>query len=279
MLNLSSGRFVLSGAAIVFSCVASLVAQAPRTERPQPASQNAGANKSDAALATCLIIDNRGEIALAEFAQQRAQSEDVKQFAQRMADEHTQFISKLAPFAGGEVGRPEGANRTREGANRAAPADARPNEAGAAVEDTDRQRRNEDASDRNADRQNADRENNAAADQPRTQRNASQPRNTAGGAVDFLAIKQELGEKCLQTAQRELGKKEGAEFDKCYMTQQVMAHLHMVDTLEVFQNHVSGDLKQVLQEGLQTAQAHLKHAEDLAKQSEAALLTQTERRN
>ena len=51
-------------------------------------------------LAACLIIDNQGQVALAEFAQEQSQNDEVKQFAQQMVQEHTECISKLQQFAG-----------------------------------------------------------------------------------------------------------------------------------------------------------------------------------
>jgi predicted outer membrane protein len=83
--------------------------------------------------------------------------------------------------------------------------------------------------------------------------------------INFIALKRELGEKCLATAKRELEQKKGAEFDQCYMFQQVMMHHHAKDTMEVFKNHASPELRQLIEEGLETVEMHLEHAKKLAK--------------
>ena len=65
-----------------------------------------------------------------------------------------------------------------------------------------------------------------------------------------------------------LEQKPEAEFDKCYIGSQVMAHMAMVDTLEVFSRHASPELKSVLEKGKQTAQMHLDEAKKLEQQLE-----------
>src|SRR5436190_1043639 len=64
-----------------------------------------------------------------------------------------------------------------------------------------------------------------------------------GGALDIVQLKQQLGQKCLESTRKELESKEGAKFDQCYVGMQVGEHMKMVDTLEVFQQYASSDLK------------------------------------
>jgi predicted outer membrane protein len=78
-----------------------------------------------------------------------------------------------------------------------------------------------------------------------------------------MALKRELGEQCVKSATTELGKKQGTEFDQCYMTHQMMMHQHMLDTLTVFSRHASPELQAVLREGQQTTQQHLTHAKEI----------------
>jgi hypothetical protein len=88
--------------------------------------------------------------------------------------------------------------------------------------------------------------------------------------LDFVSVKRELGEQCLQTAIAELEQKSGAEFDKCFVNMQIGAHLHAIDTMLVFQNHVSPELNKVLADGIQTSRGHLQRAKDLAKRLNGA---------
>ncbi len=81
-------------------------AQAPCAAAPRPAAQpyaaqaratqGAGLNQ---AIAGCLLLDNQEEIALAQFAESRAQNEKVKEFAKTMIEQHQQAVAKLAPLA------------------------------------------------------------------------------------------------------------------------------------------------------------------------------------
>jgi predicted outer membrane protein len=201
--------------------------------------------RTDAILANWLLVDNENEVALAQLAQQRAQETEVKQFAQRMIDDHQQFIGKLQRFAGPEGRRDP--NIRREGAARN-------------QEET-----------RDEVEQATPRTAQAPARQPQPAAQQRQPgaaQRGQGGMLNHVALKRELGEQCLQTARRELEQKKGIEFDQCFMFQQAMMHMQAVDTMTVFKKHASPELRQVLEEGIQTAQQHLEHAKDLAKKLE-----------
>src|SRR5688572_11371786 len=70
-------------------------AQAGTTARAQ--SSNAGGQAAqggmiDQHIAVCLLLGNQEEVALGQFAQDRAQHPEVKQFAQMMAQEHQEAI-------------------------------------------------------------------------------------------------------------------------------------------------------------------------------------------
>jgi predicted outer membrane protein len=59
-------------------------------------SSDRGANASvDNYLANCLLIKNRGEIEINQFAENRAQKDDVKKFARQMVEDHSQLGQKL----------------------------------------------------------------------------------------------------------------------------------------------------------------------------------------
>src|SRR5688572_7206241 len=60
-------------------------------------------NDGDRMLAHCLIVENRGEVELAQFVQQKSQNEEVKQFAQRMIDDHTKMLAELEKFGGAKA--------------------------------------------------------------------------------------------------------------------------------------------------------------------------------
>jgi predicted outer membrane protein len=210
----------------------------------QPGRAAQGDAVGDGQFAACLIIDNHKEIALAQFAHEKSQNDQVKAFAEKMSRDHQQFIQQLQETA--TSGGFSNEQLTLRGAQ--SPADARPGQA-------DPQR---------------------PGTAPRTQ-DPQAPRRTArpaelegrgGQGVSFIELKQELTEQCLQSIREELEQKPEAEFDKCYIGSQVMAHMAMVDTLEVFSRHASPELQSVLEKGKQTAQMHLKEAKTLAQQLE-----------
>ena len=176
------------------------------------------------AIAGCLLLGNQEEIALAEFAQSRAQNPRVKEFAQTMIQDHEQAIAKLTRVA------PELAQQAaslREG---------RPGQSGAT---------------------------------PGATSPASIGQTTASGAGQrVFELQKRIAQECLQLTQQELGQKQGAEFDKCYMASQVGAHIGMLAKLRGSQQFASGELKQVIQEAEQTVQKHLDHAKQIAKEVE-----------
>ena len=66
----------------------------------------------------------------------------------------------------------------------------------------------------------------------------------AGGAgFDWNAIHRQIADECLAGAKAEFQKKEGAEFDHCYIGQQIMAHAKLVDELKVLRTYASVELR------------------------------------
>ena len=181
----------------------------------EPGIQMAG--NADSQLATCLIGDNQGEIALGKLAQERAQDKDVKQFAEMMVRDHQQFVQQLERFARGndEPGNVGRENRTLPGAQGAI---------------------------------------TSAGREP-----------MEGRGVNFVAIHEQIGKKCLELFEADLKQKDGAQFDKCYIGQQIGAHMHVLAELEVIRSHVSPELASVLDKGIETTKSHLEHAQKIAK--------------
>ena len=109
-----------------------------QTERPGVATRpSTQAVNLDQQFVQCLIIDNKAEIELAKYAQARAQSKEVKEFADQMISDHGEFVMKLqqiqngsaadsaAPREGAERRRGDEAVPARRPGGQAAPADAK----------------------------------------------------------------------------------------------------------------------------------------------------------
>jgi putative membrane protein len=200
-------------------------------------------------LANCILTKNQSEIELAQLAQQQSQNPEVKQFAQKMIQDHSKFAQQLQQLAGvrAEPGRTPGATTPGEGRQ----FDAQPG-----ASDTTRL------------------PGSPGATQP-INRNANQ--SVAGSAQAHMQnaalqqlaqIERQIAERCQQAIRDELQQKSGAEFDKCYVGAQVGAHMHMLAALEVIGQQVQGPLAQVVQQAQPTVQQHLDHAKQLMQQLE-----------
>jgi predicted outer membrane protein len=205
------------------------IAQRHEADKPVIAGlQQVGANSADSQLAGCLIVDNQGEIVLGKLAQEKSQNNDVKQFAQQMVQDHNQFMQQLERFA-------VAGNQSENMGVGQPPAGAMQQQAAG----------------------NTDRSLTGAMTQP-----------MGGQSLNFVQLKQQIGQKCLQMTERDLDQKEGSQFDKCYIGQQIGAHVEVLATLEVFRNQASPELAAVLGKGIETTKTHLEHAQQLAKSLE-----------
>src|SRR5262245_28151916 len=72
----------------------------PQQQRPGAEAAMRTSTSSDTQIATCLVGDNQMEIAVAEIAKQRAKDREVKQFADKAIQDHSQFVQQLQRFAG-----------------------------------------------------------------------------------------------------------------------------------------------------------------------------------
>jgi len=189
---------------------------------------------TDQQLAAWLLVDNRGEIALAQLAQEKSSNSEVRKFAQHLIDDHSKTVEKLERFAGTH-------QRTRGGDNR---------------ETGNRETGNRETGNRETgNRRQGANEQFAAGGQART-----------AAGLNFTRIKQQLGQQCLASSKRELEQKDDHEFDECFIGMQIAKHMEMIDTLKVFSHYASENLDQVIEEGEQAAEEHLDHAKELIKQ-------------
>jgi putative membrane protein len=206
--------------------------------------------KGDQEIAALKLACNRNEIELAKLAQQKATSPEVKQFAEKMVEEHTAAAEKLEKWAGALAsarggaddrsdapGRPGAAARPGEGADvdvRVAP--GAPGAPGA--------------------RPGADVTIRGGA-----------PGGAAGG-LNWVSVQQEIAAQCLASAKKEFSQKEGEEFDKCFMAMAIGSHQHAVDADHVFMKHASPQFRTEIEEGLQMATNHLNQAKDIMQKLE-----------
>lgn len=211
---------------------------------------------NDHALATCLAVENQVEVAIARFAGEKASSKEVKDFAGMMVRDHQALLQKLQQFAPEaaregylqEVTTPNQARRTTESPRNAVGDKAQP--AGNVVKTT------------------------KGAIQPVAATEQDAPAQ-AGQSIDFLQLHRELAQECLSESKSTLEKKDGKQFDECFIGFQIARHAAMKDKLTVFERHASPELNKVLAEGLETTTSHLKKAEQIMKNLASASETKS----
>lgn len=219
---------------------------------------HAGQKVDDRTLAAILLIGNQKEVAVSRLAAARAQNPEVKQFAQEMAQAHGQFISRLAQVAGAQERATDGAGNPfspqRDPAGRAADANAA---AGGANQTNDANR----VQARDAERENAQ---PGQVGQNGARRGDWQRYDL--GASPIVSFDRELAEQCLQSTEKFLGQQQGTDFDRWFMALQLVEHMGMRDKLLVAQRHATGELKGVVDQGLQTTEQHIRQAEQVMRQ-------------
>jgi predicted outer membrane protein len=254
----------------------------------QPAQNNqrqpwngAGANAGMAAagkadidhyLIKVLVKANKDEIELGKLAQQRSQNADVKQFATQMVQDHTGFLNKLEAFkksgnmgAGTQVGTQQPVQRGTA---------YRGNPEGTPAENGLNQQQSQQIPNPQVGQQQAGGNN----PQPRLSGKRMHREHVAGmagmnehgGAAEFAKIMEEVDRNVQQAAVRDLSSKQGAQFDRCYLTNQMFCHMWVAEALKTFEQNASPQLKPVLQEGVQATEQHLTHLKMLLAKVEGA---------
>ena len=213
-----------------------------RGDEGSPAADNAAQNpvalKSGSALdreiASFILPCNEGEMTLARVAEQQSQNPRVKQFAQQMIKAHTELEGKLRSFAG-RVTAVNSAGDEREVTNRVNNGEKIAREpAGVDVEAG-----------------------------PVSVRTGAVAEPNMSESLNFVAINKQIANRLVASFQRDLEQKHGAEFDKCYIGQQIAAHQHVLDACEVCEQYASPQLRTVLVQGARAAQAHLDEAKQI----------------
>lgn len=197
-------------------------------------------------VATLLAIGNRGEIEIAQVAMQKAQDPKVKQFAQQMIKDHTDYLEKLNHFAGGEVSKAGGQRQNTLGGQ------------------NDRERTTSNLNREASSPQNN--QNQATADQSdRADSRRTQP-GTQGGQVNALNFEREVGDQKVQMTNEMLRQHEGTTFDHAYIGQQIAMHTEMLATLRGLRSMASQELASTIDQGIQKTEQHLEMAKQLMQQ-------------
>ncbi len=215
----------------------------------QNAGHQQGMGQAQNLIANCLVHDNQAEIILGRMAQDKSESGAVKKFAGMMVEDHQAILTKLQKFApnAGDLSQNHGDAR-RSGT-----------EGIQTGQDRDKQ-------DRPNQSQPGPGQNQAGQNQANNQNAGQQiPGQMNDPSMIAVKLQNELAQQCLSDAQAKLMKQDGEKFDKCYIGMQIVAHAAMKSKLTVFARHAQGELKQLIDQGLQTTEKHLDEAESIMK--------------
>jgi predicted outer membrane protein len=228
---------------------------------------------ADQQIAATLYYGCRNEVELSKFALTKLQSNELRDFAERMITEHTEACDKLAKIAGNAVAVDARLGTVPGAASREERIERR---------EERREERRDDALPEAAPPATTPR---PAADPPRSleieaggARVKVQPgarpradieiRGGAAGGLNWVTIHKQMADQCLATAKQEFATKERAEFDRCYLGGQIMGHLKALDEIKVLRNYASPEFRAELDTCSQGCAEHLKEAKALAKKFE-----------
>jgi len=195
---------------------------------------------SDQQIAACIAGAAQNEIEIAKFAEPRLQTEEAREFAQRMVREHTPSFEALKQKAGELATTLRTSPVLDEAAavRRDAAPGAEPRVAPGA--------------------------------EPRVAAAVPAPGAPATGAptagLDWISIHQQIAEQCLASVKKELASLQGTDIDKAFIGMQCLAHLEMIDKLKVLRNYASNELRQNIDQELQLANTHLTQAKQIKEQ-------------
>jgi predicted outer membrane protein len=223
-------------------------AAAPGEAAPARPGANVAVSPADKELAAVMLACCRNGVEIAKLGQQKATSDEVKQFAEKMAAEHTESCAKLEKWAGNLAARPAPGARTLPARDTDAVPDAAPR---AAAPDADR--------------------DIEVRVQPGARPGADvSVRGGARGDLNWVSIHQEIAAQCLASAKKELGQKEGAEFDKCFMGFALASHQGAIDAETVFQKHASPQFQSEIQDCIKKETTHLQEAKTVMQSLDGA---------
>ncbi|MEX2310803.1 MAG: DUF4142 domain-containing protein [Pirellulales bacterium] len=200
-------------------------------------------------LAECLLAKNEAEVEFGQFAQQQAQNPQVKEFAQRMVQDHRKLIQQLQPLAGGQAATERSASTSIT-----------------TTSQVDAQRQASETT-RLPGSPGAGQATPGATSATQSLTATDRPANQQNDALNRLAqIERQITERHAQTLREELQQKRGAEFDQAFVGSQIAEHMHMLAALEVIAQQGPERLQQIAQQAQPTVEQHLQHAKQLKQQ-------------
>lgn len=197
-------------------------------------------------IANCLMLGNQEEIVLLTMGKDKTENADLKQAAEKMIQDHQQFIQQLQPHASIQ------ANELSQWL----PADSSNS---GQTQPGQKQR------DQAANTQRPANEATATNTLPGQRRgtpaqvvsNPGQAANQSDGlAKQLIELEKNVAKECIRMSKEAMQDKQGPEFDKAFVGAQVLAHVGMLAKLKASEEAVSGELQQLLKKGQETTKQH-----------------------
>lgn len=211
------------------------------------ASRTAGSQNESQQLEKMVVkqlqISNDAEIELSQMAVDKAKSDEVKQFAQMLVDDHRQLNQQLASLGSKNGASSQGDQSQRNQGASTLPAPNRPGQ--------------------------TTQQNSATAQNDRAESGANRPnsRGQAGqeGLVSKLtSIAEKASKKHTEMVKEDLQGREGNEFDMAFVGYQIACHTTAVAKLEAMNGVGSPELQSVIAKAEQSVSNHLDKAKQLA---------------
>jgi predicted outer membrane protein len=228
--------------------------QTPRTERRTEdrtgTADEVRGNQSDESrltdyFADQLMLANQSEIELSQIAAQKSTNQEVKQFAEKLIQEHQQLDEKLKQLA------PEAAARFAD----------RPRAGGRLADRlTDRL-----DAERSADRPASDR---PANDRPAQIRTAARDAAAHDALTKLCMINHKACENHRQMSKQMLESYQGQDFDMAFLGMQIGQHAWLLSELKALDGVGTPEFQELVVQARQNVEQHLQHAKTLSKKFE-----------
>jgi predicted outer membrane protein len=228
---------------VCVACIAIAQAPAVTTDKPRDTMKSGDTATPEQMaqhwkqnVARCILLDNQGAVILNEFALEKLQNPEVRQFAQSMVKGHNEWVAKLQRFV------PD------------APSTDALSKRVYAI-------RNQIKSEKGTMPVSAE-----TGEGARRMENMNEKDMGKHFMHMIPAMQQQMAENCLAYMQAELSNVDKDQFDKAYIGLQVFTHVADLAKLRTFENFAPADLKPIITSEINTVQSHLGEARNLCKQ-------------
>ncbi|MGL4512258.1 MAG: DUF4142 domain-containing protein [Lacipirellulaceae bacterium] len=245
-------RSVTRAAACValFGCQAvgqTVVQQQPHTVGQSQIAQSTTMSspaETDKSIAGCLMLAHQEQVQLAQFAAERAQNDDVKQFAKQIENAHEKAIDDLTRFA------PMHARNARSLSGKG---------------DDGRDSNSDDGTSATNSQTQPLAGSSSSAGQSTT--GQSTTGQTVSGSADgqMFAMQKSMATECLKLTMAEMKDIPEDDFDAAFVGSQMGAHIAMLSKLKTAEEFATPSLKTVAEQQTKVMKDHFAEAKKLCK--------------